>query len=98
MSDGETVKLYERDILYAEALAHETAVCTARETYRVRESLTALAGRLSADFFRTHRSYYVSLKHVRRISRTTVTLDDGTEVPLARGRYDAMNRAYIERN
>ncbi len=98
VSDGETVKLYERDILYAEARAHDTAIRTAKAEYRVRESIGALAARLSADFFQTHRSYYVSLKHVRRISRTAVTLDDGTEVPLARGRYDAVNRAYIERN
>lgn len=96
--DGETVKLCERDILYVEARAHETVIRTVRETCSVRESLTALAGRLSADFFRTHRSFYVSLKHVRRISRTAVTLDDGTQVPLARGKYDEINRAYIERN
>ena len=95
--DGETVKLYERDIRCVEALAHYTAIRTGEREYRVRESLTALGARLSADFFQTHRSYYVSLKHVRRISRSAVTLDDGTEVPLARGRYDAVNRAYIER-
>ncbi len=39
------------------------------------------------------------LQNVDTLLKTgNVTLDDGTEVPLARGRYDAVNRAYIERN
>ena len=33
-----------------------------------------------------------------RISRDSVTLDNGGQVPLARGKYDQINRAYIERN
>lgn len=57
-----------------------------------------LPGRLSADFFRTHRSYLVNLKAVVRIGRTSVLLRGGAEVPLARGKYDAINRAFIDRN
>lgn len=34
----------------------------------------------------------------RRISRTTVTVDDGTAIPVARGKYDDINRAFILRN
>ena len=96
--EGETLKLYERDLLYVEAQAHETVLRTIRGVYRIRESFSSLVTRLSADFFQTHCSYFVSLKHVRRIARASVTLDDGTAVPLARGKYDAVNRAYIERN
>ena len=66
--------------------------------YRIRESISAFAGRLSADFFRTHRSYLVNLKAVVRIGRTSVLLRGGAEVPLARGKYDAINRAFIDRN
>ena len=58
-----------------------------------------LAKRLrGADFFRTHRSYLVNLKAVVRIGRTSVLLRGGAEVPLARGKYDAINRAFIDRN
>ena len=97
-SDGETVKLYEKDILYVEAFLHYVVIHTENREYRMKESFSAFEARLSKDFFRTHRSYLVSLKHVIRISRTRVQLDDETEIPLARGKYDAINSAFIERN
>lgn len=97
-SDGETVKLYEKDILYVEAFLHYVVIHTENREYRMKESFSAFEAKLSKDFFRTHRSYLVSLKHVMRISRTRVRLDDETEIPLARGKYDAINSAFIERN
>ncbi len=97
-SDGETVKLYEKDILYVEALLHYVVIHTRDREYRIKESFSAFEAKLSKDFYRTHRSYLVSLKHITRISRTQVRLDDETEIPLARGKYDAINSAFIERN
>ena len=96
--DGVTEKLYERDILYIESLLHYIVIRTAGRAYRLKENLTDFAERLSDDFYHAHRSYYVSLKHVARISRTFVTLDNGQKIPLSRGKYDGINRAYIERN
>ena len=37
-------------------------------------------------------------RDIMRISRDSVTLDNGGQVPLARGKYDKINRVYIERN
>ncbi len=96
--EGETRKLPERDILYVEAMLHYTLIHTAGCEYKVKENLSELATKLSEDFYHTHRSYYVSLKHIRRISRTSVVLDHGEELPLSRGKYDDINRAFIERN
>ncbi len=96
--DGGTVKLPEADILYVESFAHYIEIHTRADVYRLKESITAFGERLSGDFFRTHRSYLVNLKAVERISRTGVTLTGGTEIPLARGKYDGVNRAFIERN
>ena len=92
------VKLYESELLYAESFLHDLVLHTTGPDYRIRESISAFAGRLSADFFRTHRSYLVNLKAVVRIGRTSVLLRGGAEVPLARGKYDAINRAFIDRN
>lgn len=97
-SEGETIRLYESDILYVEAFLHYLSVHTKQREYRVKESLSSFAGRLGDDFFRVHRSYLVSLKHIIRISRTAVRLENETELPLARGKYDDINRAFIERN
>ena len=92
------VKLYESELLYAESFLHDLVLHTTGPDYRIRESISAFAGRLSADFFRTHRSYLVNLKAVVRIGRTSVLLRGGAEVPLARGKYDAINRAFIDSN
>ena len=92
------VKFYESELLYAESFLHHLVLHTTGPDYRIRESISAFAGRLSADFFRTHRSYLVHLKAVVRIGRTSVLLRGGAEVPLARGKYDAINRAFIDRN
>lgn len=96
--EGETVKLYEADILYVESFLHDLVLYTKAKSYRIRESISALAQKLSEDFFRAHRSYLINLKYVTRIGRKTVTLSDTTELPLARGKYDELNRAFIARN
>lgn len=96
--DGETVKLFEADILYAEAFAHSIEIHTRDRIYSPRESITAFEEKLSGDFYRTHRSYLVNLKAVERISRRDVTVTGGDRIPLARGKYDDINRAFIERN
>ncbi len=94
--DAGTVRVAEEDILYAETSLHYLTVHTVTETYTLKESLSAFEKRLSPGFFRVHRSYLASLRHITRISRTSVTLRGGVELPLSRGNYDAVNRAYIE--
>lgn len=96
--EEETLQLYEADILYAEAFLHYLSIHTVKKEYKIRENISSFEKRLSDDFFRVHRSYLVSLKHVTGISRTKVTLEGDVELPLARGKYDAINQAFIRRN
>lgn len=96
--EGETVKLYEADILYAEAFRHYISIHTKDREYKIKENISAFEERLKGGFFRTHRSYLVNLKYVIRISRTSVTMEGGAQLPLARGRYDQVNRAFIQEN
>lgn len=96
--EGETVKLYESDIVYIESFLHYLAIHTREREYRIKESMASFEGKLSDDFFRVHRSYLVSLKAITRISRTSVTVDGKTDIPVARGKYDDINRAFIKQN
>lgn len=96
--DGETRKLYEADILYVESFLHYISIYTTDGDYKIKEGISAFAARLSQDFYRIHRSYLVSLKHIIRISRTSVCLKDGTELPLSRGKYDDIHLAFIRQN
>ena len=94
---GQTIRLKEKDILYIEALLHYLVIHTAAEEYKIKEPLGVFSGRLSEDFFRVHRSVIVNLRHIVRITRSEVTLDSGDILPLARGKYDAVNQAFIGR-
>ncbi len=95
--EGETVKLYEADIRYVESFLHYIVIHTKDKEYKIRENISVFENRVSDDFYRIHRSYLVSLKHITRISRTSVNIGN-TELPLSRGKYDDINRAFIQRN
>lgn len=96
--DGEAIKLTEDRILYIESLLHYICIHTVDGEYKIKESISAFEDKLSEQFYRIHRSYIVSLTHIIRISRTSVTLEGGATLPLSRGHYDKINRAFIEHN
>ncbi len=96
--EGELVKLYETEILYVEASLHYITIYTRDRVYTIKESLSAFARRLSDGFYRCHRSYLVSLGEIVRISRREITLENGKVLPLSRGLYDEINRAFIAKN
>ena len=95
--EGETIKLYESDILYVESFLHYIVIHTKDKAYKIKENISVFENRLSDGFYRVHRSYLASLKHITRISRTFVNIGS-TELPLSRGKYDDINRAFIEHN
>ncbi len=95
--EGETVKLYEEDILYVESFLHYIVIHTKAKEYKIKESISAFEEKLSDDFYRIHRSYIASLRHITKISRTSINIGKD-ELPLSRGKYDDINRAFIEHN
>lgn len=94
---GETLRIYESDILYVESFLHYIVIQTRDKAYKIKENLSAFEQKLSDDFYRVHRSYLVSLKHITGISRTSVSIGN-TVLPLSRGKYDDIHRAFIEHN
>ena len=95
--EGETVKLYEADIRYVESFLHYIVIHTKDKEYKIKENMSVFENRVSDYFYRIHRSYLVSLKYITRISRTSVNIGN-TELPLSRGKYDDINRAFIQHN
>ena len=51
---------------------------------------------LDDRFFRAGRSLIINLKYIRRVTKTEVSLSDGTLLPLPRGAYEPLNRAIIK--
>lgn len=86
------VPLYEIKFIEVQ---HNYVTVHAKEDYSVRKSLSELENDLDDSFFRTGRSFLVNLRFVSRITKKSVYLKDGVEIPLSRGLYDDINRAVI---
>ena len=95
--EGQAVRLCLQEIVYVESFLHYLEIHTLTNTYKYKESMAAFEARLGTDFFRVHRSYLVALEQVQRILRGQVWLTGDICLPLARGRYEALNRAFIQR-
>lgn len=95
--EGDIVRIKERDILYIESFSHTIEVNTLNEKYTTRKNIGVMEKELNEDIFiRCHRSYIVSLLHIKTISREEIELDNGDTIPLSRRRYKDVNMKFIE--
>ncbi len=94
--DGEQCRVEEDSIFYLEAKGHMVLLETAAGPITVKISLSALAHRLGTDFIPTHRSFLVNLRHVERVGRGQCLLEGGRSVPVSRGAWEGLNRAFID--
>jgi DNA-binding LytR/AlgR family response regulator len=84
------------DIFYAEAFAHSVCIHTADGAQEVQVSIGELEKTLAGEpFVRCHRSYLVSLRQIRRIDKSELTLDSRERLPVSRRLYAAVNNAFI---
>lgn len=90
----ETVRVPLYEIRYLEVQKNYVTI-HADQNYTVKQTLRNLEKELDESFFRTGRSFVVNLRYVKKITRRDVILKDDTAVPLARGYYEAANRAMI---
>lgn len=70
-------------------------IVTAEETIPVKMSISEMEKLVGEGFIRCHRSYIVGLKHIARLSKTEVILDDGRMLPLSRGAAPSVHKAFI---
>ena len=93
--DGEPRRVAEDGILYLEARGHTVHIETQDRPLTVKTTLRALAGMLSDDFAPAHRSFLVNLRHVERVGRAECLLEGGRCVPVSRGAWENLNRAFL---
>ena len=92
--NGRPVRIPITDIFYAEAFSHTILLHLADGEESLRMRMSDLQELLGEDFCRCHRSYIVSLEHIRHLSRSAVFLDNGQQIPLARSAYDGIHQAF----
>lgn len=85
-----------KDILCAESLGDEAVIYFAESYVTVRQTLYGLHQQLGSDFYRSHKSCIVNLRHIEYITDNTVTLKTGKTLPVAARRKTGLKEAYRE--
>ena len=84
-------------IIYIEARGHYVYMKGADFEREWKSSFSDAAGAFEAkSFFCLRRGLLVNLQHVSKITRTDCVLDDGEQLPVARGVYKDLNEAFIK--
>ena len=92
---GEMLRLPVGQVEYVEAFSHTVAIVTNADMIHVKMSITEIEKMLGDGFVRCHRSYLVGLKHIARLSKTEVILDNGKTLPLSRSAAASVHKAFI---
>lgn len=93
--DREMLRLPVGQVQYVEAFSHTVAIVTGTDTVQVKMPISKTEKLLGEGFIRCHRSYLVGLKHIARLSRTEVILDNGKTLPLSRSAAPLVHKAFI---
>lgn len=94
-------KVNLHDIIYIESFQHDTYLHTANEEIRNKHGISEVEAELinsnqQMKFFRIHRSYLVSIDKIKCITKKEVIMESDTALPLARGKWENLNRSYLD--
>ncbi len=91
--------LYTDNIIYIESQGHKCIFLYLEKemtTCQIYEKLDKIEEMLSGyGFLRTHKSFLVNMKRVRKVSNYLVTLDSGEELPVPRLRFHKVKEAFV---
>ena len=93
-ADGEEHLIDVSDIIYFEAQNQYIMIYTVTREYLVRYNLSDYEKELKKDgFFKTHRSYLISLGKVKKLGKNEVIMDGDISVPVSRSSIQALKDA-----
>ena len=91
---GEMVRIPIYEIKYLEVQQNYVTVHSKKD-YTVKKTLGEFERELDERFYRMGRSFIVNLSCIDKITKTDVFLSDGSVIPLPRGQYGPLNKAFI---
>ncbi len=92
---GEMVRIPVYEIKYLEVQQNYVTI-HAENNYTLKKTLGEFERELDERFYRMGRSFIVNLSCINRITKNNVFLSDGSVIPLPRGQYEPLNKAFIE--
>ena len=93
------IRISVKDIWYLEAFGHQCMIHTKSDVHEVKESIGKIEATMEteeASFIKCHRSYFINLKHVSKIEKDSVVMDDGRSLPISRNSYKKVAQAFID--
>lgn len=95
--EREIIRVLQNDILYIEAFSHSIEINTIDGKHTTRKNIGTIEKELDENIFaKCHRSYIVGLRHVKKIAKDNLELDNGDIIPVSRRQYSKTNMAFIE--
>ena len=91
---GEMVRIPIYGIKYLEVQQNYVTIHSKKD-YTVKKTLGQFERELDERFYRMGRSFIVNLSYIDKITKTGVFLSDGSVIPLPRGQYEPLNKAFI---
>lgn len=87
VKDGEQIINPVSALVYVEASNNSCRFVFLRQTVELRmkfKEACSMVDQVSSDFVKCHRSYYINLGHVMKMSSADVAMDNGQIIPVAR--------------
>lgn len=95
--DGENHRIVQNNILYIESVGHFLEIHTVDKKYMTRKNMGEIEKELDDNILiKSHRSYIVGLKHIRKIGKADILLDNNQIIPVSRRLYSNINMAFIK--
>ena len=84
-------------ILYMESAGNHTIIHLLSEDFECIERLSSIAKRLDGTLLRSHASYLVNPNYVQSIERFSLTMTDGSKLPVPEKKYTAIKKSILNR-
>lgn len=85
-------------IWFLESFGHQCMIYTKDDVYEVKESIGKMETKMEYEedsFIKCHRSYLINLKHVSKIEKDLVIMDDERQIPISRNSYKKVVQSFI---
>lgn len=93
---GDVLSFDARNIIYVEAQRKECKIVTTNGDSTVKMKLMDLEKKLEIfHFVRIHRSFLVNMDYIFRITKNSIILTGGEELPISRGSSDTLKQLFI---
>ena len=94
--DGVTYKIKQLDICCIESIGHETILHMIDKKIVCKKGISFIEKEVNEEYFyRCHRSYIVNISKIDSISKKEIIVEGGLNIPIARGRWEGLNKSYL---